>query len=95
MFAELHNIPFSTIQMHVTTDDSKRIKLGSGVGTKRIVDQRTTDIIVDMLIRKDRANQGAGVGEALDLLEQMCPRAPARSSTTPFGKPCGLASKTA
>ena len=73
MFAELHNIPFSTIQMHVTTDDSKRIKHGSGVGTKRIVDQRTTDIIVDVLIRKDRANQGAGVGEALDLLEQMCP----------------------
>ena len=28
---------------------------------------------MDVLVRKDRVNQGAGVGEALILLERMCP----------------------
>jgi hypothetical protein len=79
---------------HITTDDSKRIKLGSGVGAKRIIDLSTTDVIVDVLVRKDRANQGAGVGEALDSLSKCAPIAP-RSSTEPFGAPCGLGSKTA
>jgi hypothetical protein len=95
LFAEVHNIPYTTLQTHITTDDSKRIKLGSGVGAKRIIDLSTTDVIVDVLVRKDRANQGAGVGEALDSLSKCAPIAPTRSSTEPFGAPCGLASKTA
>ena len=95
LFAEVHNIPYTTLQTHITTDDSKRIKLGSGVGAKRIIDLSTTDVIVGVLVRKDRANQGAGVGEALDSLSKCAPIAPTRSSTEPFGAPCGLASKTA
>jgi hypothetical protein len=35
LFAEVHNIPYTTLQTHITTNDSKRIKLGSGVGAKR------------------------------------------------------------
>ena len=73
----------------------KTSKLGSGVGAKRIIGLSTTDVTVDVLVRKDRANQGAGVGEALDSLSKCAPIAPARSSTEPFGAPCGLASKTA
>ena len=53
--------------------DSKRIKLGSGVGRKPVLDGQREAIIVDVLIRKDRANEGASVGEAVDILEQMCP----------------------
>ena len=56
LFAEVHNIPYTTLQTHITTDDSKRIRLGSGVGAKRIIDLSTTDVIVDVLVRKDRAN---------------------------------------
>jgi len=43
------------------------------VGRKPILDDQREAIIVDVLIRKDRANEGASVGEAVDILEQMCP----------------------
>jgi hypothetical protein len=73
LFAEVHVIPFKTLQTHITPDDSKRIKLGSGVGRKPVLDDQRDAIIVDVLIRKDRANEGASVDEAVDILEQMCP----------------------
>ena len=60
--AEVHDIPFTTLQTHITPNDSKRIKLGSGVGRKPILDDQREAIIVDVLIRKDRANEGASVG---------------------------------
>jgi hypothetical protein len=73
LFAEVHDIPFTTLQTHITPNDSKRIKLGSGVGRKPILDDQREAIIVDVPIRKDRASEGASVGEAVDILEQMFP----------------------
>jgi hypothetical protein len=49
--AEVHDIPFTTLQTHMTPNDSKRIKLGSGVGRKPILDDQREGIIVDVLIR--------------------------------------------
>ena len=48
-------------------------------------------IIVDVLIRKNRANEGASVGEAADILEQIFPEYSRKlsSSTKPSGAPCG------
>ena len=95
LFAEVHSIPYTTLQTHITTDDSKRIKLGSGVGAKRIIDLSTTDVIVDVLVRKDRANQALALVKPSTSLSKCAPIAPARSLIEPFGAPCGLASKTA
>ena len=67
--AEVHDIPFTTLQMHITPNDSKRVELGSSVGRKPILDGQREAIIFDVLIRKDRANEGASVGEAVDILE--------------------------
>jgi hypothetical protein len=71
--SEAHDIPFTTLQTHITPNDSKRIKLGRGVGRKPFLDDQREAIIVDVFIRKDRANEGASVGEAVEILEQMCP----------------------
>ena len=71
--AEVHGIPFTTLQTHITPNDSKRIKLVSGVGRKPILDDQREVIIVDELTRKDRANEGASVVEAFDILEKICP----------------------
>ena len=66
--AEVHDIPFTALQTHITPGDGKRIKLGSSVGRKPILDDQREAIIVagDELI-------GASVGEAADILEKMCP----------------------
>lgn len=73
-FAKAREIPFSTLQNHVCPDDSKRIKLGSSVGKTSIISSVDQKIIVDVLIRNDRANEGVGVDGAVDILEQMLPQ---------------------
>jgi hypothetical protein len=73
-FAEQRGIPFSTLQEHVTPSESKRIKLG-GVGRKSIISEAHQEVIADVLIRYDRANQGKGVKSAVDILETMHPEA--------------------
>jgi hypothetical protein len=70
--AEVQDIPFTTLQTHITPNHSKRVKLGSGMGRKPILDDQREAIIVDVPIRKDRANEGASVGEAVDIPEQTC-----------------------
>ena len=76
-FAELRGIPFSTLQGHVAPSNSKRIKLGASVGRKpvicSIISPASQAVITDVLIRLDRANQGKGVKEAVDILETMHP----------------------
>jgi hypothetical protein len=42
--AEVHDIPFTTLQTHITPNDSKRIKLGSGVGKKPNLDDQREEI---------------------------------------------------
>ena len=71
--AEQRNIPYTTLQTHITSNDAKRIKLGSSVGRKSIIGCASAEILVDVLVRKDRANQGVGVSGAVDILEQMHP----------------------
>ena len=73
LFAEVNCIPFTTFQTHITSVDGKRIKLGSGVGKKPLLDSQSNGIIVDVLVRRDRVNQGMGVDGALGILEEMCP----------------------
>jgi hypothetical protein len=73
LFAEVHDIPFTTLQTHITPNDSKRIELDSGAGRKPIPDDQREAIILDMLIRKNRANEGVSVGGAVDILEKICP----------------------
>jgi hypothetical protein len=68
LFAEVNDIPFTTLQTHITPNDYKRIKFSSSVGRKQILDDQREAIIVDVPIRKDRANEGASVGEAVNIL---------------------------
>jgi len=73
-FAEYNSIPFSTFQEHVCSDAEKRIKLGSKVGKKSLIKASTANVVVDTLIRKDRANQGEGVRGAVDMIEELEPQ---------------------
>lgn len=72
-FAKCKSIPFSTFQEHAVPDTNKRRKLGSGVGAKPLITQLTANVVVDTLIRKDRANQGEGVSGAIDMIEELQP----------------------
>ena len=71
--SEKTGIPFATFQQHITKNDEKRIKLGNGVGKKPLFCIKSQEIIVDVLVRKDRANEGEGIAGAVDILEEMHP----------------------
>jgi hypothetical protein len=73
MFAKACGIPFSTLQGHITSDESKRIKLGSNVGRPSIIGSAEEAYIADALMRDGRAHEGVGVSEAADILERMMP----------------------
>ena len=64
---------YTTLQTHITSNDAKRIKLGSSVGRKSIIGCASAEIIADVLIRKDRVNHGVGVRGAVDILQEMHP----------------------
>ena len=88
-FAEQRGISFSTLQEHVTPFNSKRIKLGASVGRKPVIGPNSQAVITDVLIRHDRANQGKGVKEAVDILETMHPELKHTQLGAPSGARCG------
>jgi hypothetical protein len=68
-FAKARGIRFITLQTHVPSNHSKRFKAGSVVGRPSAIGSAEEAIIVNVLVRKDRANEGAGVGWAVDILK--------------------------
>jgi LEA14-like dessication related protein len=86
---EMHDIPFTTLQTHITPNDSKHIKLGIGVGRKPILDDQREAIIVDVLIRKDRPTKARAWVKPPNSSSKFAPSIPASSSTKPSGAPCG------
>jgi hypothetical protein len=73
-FADKHEIPLPTFSKHVTILEGKRVKVGSGQGRKPIIDKSSQEFITDVLVRRDRGNQGLGVAGAVDILETILPR---------------------
>jgi len=73
LLAEKRGNPFSTLQEHLTTNEGKRIKLGQGAGRKSLLNSKSQEVVVDVLLRKDRANEGVGVSGVVDILEDMHP----------------------
>ena len=43
------------------------------MGRKPLLGSTSQEVIVDVLIRKDRANEGVGIAGAVDILEEMHP----------------------
>ena len=43
------------------------------MGPKPLLSSKSQEVIVDVLVRKDRANEGVGVAGALDIIEEMHP----------------------
>ena len=72
LFAEVNCIPFTTFQTHITPVDGKRIKLGSGAGKKPLLDSQSNDIIVDVLVRRDRVNHKAWVWMGPSMYSRRC-----------------------
>ena len=70
-FAKSKQIPFTTFQRRV--NDKHPIAVHARPGRPALISKEDGQFMVDVLRRKDRANDGEGVGGAVELLEQMRP----------------------
>jgi hypothetical protein len=88
--AEVHDIPFTALQTHITPNDSKRIKLGSGVGRKPVLDDQREAIIFDMLSARTGPTKARAWVKPPTSSSKFAPSISASSSTKKLsGAPCG------
>ena len=66
-------IPFSTFKKYACADLSKRRKLGTQVGRPQAILDNTGEFVVDVMRRKDRANEGMTRTDAIDMLQDLQP----------------------
>ena len=59
-FCQLHDIPIGSFKSYVCADESKRKQLGCGVGNsaKSVIDEDTSQFLVDVMRRRDRGDDG-------------------------------------
>ena len=73
-FSQIVGIPVETFRKYVGADLGKRRRLGGHVGpSTAVLDADTKQFVVDVLRRRDRANDGMSRQEALDMLQDLQP----------------------
>jgi hypothetical protein len=66
-------IPYETFKKYVCSDVGKRAVIGRGVGSSKLLDDSTVQFCVDMIRRKDRANDGMTKRAIIDMLQDLHP----------------------
>ena len=70
-FARTKCIPIGTFAKYAHGNPAKRQTLGDGVGHKSLLPKGDVNMIVDMVIRRDRANEGYTRQEIVDVILEM------------------------
>ena len=79
-FARLVGIPYNTFRKYACPDMDKRREIGSAVGRPAVLDTKADEFIIDVVRRKDRANEGINRGEMAQLVQDLNPNLSVRSS---------------
>ena len=66
-------IPFETFRKYVCKDAAARRVIGNGVGAKKLLDEKTVQFTLDVIRRRDRANDGMAKPAIIDLLQDLHP----------------------
>jgi hypothetical protein len=72
-FAQLVQIPYATLVPYVCKDKSKRKAVGCCVGPTSLLDGESQQFVVDVMRRKDRANDGMNRREGIDMVQDLKP----------------------
>lgn len=85
-FAKCSGIPFHTFRKYVCSDSKKRRKLGSRAGAPQLIGEDTAVFVVDVLRRKDRANDSLNKRAAVDMLQDLQPGAKRKALEQAFDR---------
>jgi hypothetical protein len=65
---------YRTANNYVCTNTSKCLRLGAVSGRQSLLDEQNQDFVHNVLARKDHANKGVNVQEAIDLVQELDPK---------------------
>lgn len=86
-FCALAEIPKKTFQSYVCEDESRRRTVGVGVGNaKRLLQPDTEEFLVDMMRRRDRANDGMDRRAGISMLQDLQPELSSLQAQTQFDR---------
>ena len=72
-FAASRDIPFQTFGAYACEDKSKRRKLGTRTGPKSLLSDRQSEVLCQVAIRHDRANEGLTIANLKKKMTQLKP----------------------
>ena len=79
-FARLTEIPYHTLRAYICPNKGKRRVLGKAAGRTSAIDNESNQFVVDVVRRKDRANEGMNRREIGDLLQDLAPHLSAKQA---------------
>jgi hypothetical protein len=72
-FAMMVNIPNGTLNKYITDDKSKRLTIGASSGPKPLLSSGEGEFVVDVVRRRDRANDGMSNADIVDAISELKP----------------------
>ena len=72
-FSNLVGIPYNTLRQYIKGDKEKRRIVGKSVGQQPLIKKKDQEFVAQVLARLDRANDGATLPEAIDMVQQLDP----------------------
>ena len=72
-YAAAVGVPFETFRKYTCSDVGKRRVLGAAAGKAPVIDNETAQFAVDVMRRKDRANDGLNKRSPVDMMHDLLP----------------------
>jgi hypothetical protein len=72
-FSNRVGIPYNTLRQYIKGDKEKRRTVGKSVGQPPLIKKKDQEFVAQVLARLDRANDGATLPEAIDIVQQLDP----------------------
>lgn len=70
-FSNRVGIPYNTLRQYIKGDKEKRHTVGKSVGQPPLIKKKDQEFVAQVLARLDRANDGATLPEAIDIVQQL------------------------
>jgi len=72
-YGNIHGVPSKTLEKYCHKDPEKRRKIGGQIGTKPLLLGDDQNLIAQIALRKDRANDGMSPTEMIETIQTINP----------------------
>ena len=83
-FCNVVGISKFTLQKYVHKDPNKRRKIGNSVGNPPLLPKQDQRFLSEIIVRKDRANNGIGIEDVIDRIQELNPSLTSKQAANHF-----------